>query len=292
MRFFCKDIHRSWQKWTATLESEIHRDVRVSLDLGECGRHSMEKPPNSPVFKTKTENHDPASSRRGIEGLNVSYTFLKSHMEKSHLLLADRKKNSCAVCTSMIQPLEATTLVCPRNDCASISHLPCLARRFMDEEGQSNLVVPTVGTCPGCSSKLPWIDLVQEMSVRTRDEKETARLMRKAKKISPKTMKAKRVLSSDLIEESTNDEASEHIHYLESDANSDHSLSSVLHGSLLDEEWDKSCDDDEDVMSVSSAASTGVVFPRLENRQSWNETISVLQRVIEDSEWDDAEVLN
>ena len=288
----CEDIYHSWQKCTSTLENNTHRDIRISLDLAQSKHQPIEGSSMSSVTRRKLEKRKPALRQRGIEDLNVSYTFLKSHLEKSLFLLAEGKRTSCAMCAETIQSSATTTLVCPHDGCESTSHLRCLAKRFLDEKAHSNLVVPTVGTCPGCSSKLEWVELVQEMSVRTRGEREIERLMRQPKNDKAKQVNSKKALYLEAVAKNTSGEALEHFDSLESDPENDHYLSNMIDEPLLDEEWDKNLDDDDDVMSTISATSSAGTISKAGNRQLWTEPQLGLDIVIEDSEWDDAKVLD
>ena len=282
VRFFCEDIYRSWQKRISSIEGDTHRDIYVSIDFVP-ERPLTEGPPIRSTHKIHIGERKPPVGQGGIEGLNVSYAHIIKHLEKSISLLTKGERINCAVCAETMQLSVITTLVCPNENCRSISHLHCLATRFLNEETDGDLVVPANGTCPGCNLKLRWIDLVQEMSVRTRGEREISRLMKKRKYIKSKTADSTKALTSKLVAESSNDEAPEYLDYSESDVEDEPSL---------ENEWDRDCNEHDDTMSVTSTASSAGVVPRVGTRHIWNEPPLGLDIVIEDSEWDGAEVLD
>ena len=116
----------------------------------------------------------------GIEGIVVGYSMLKDHVEKS-LLLVEGQVNRCAICAEDLSTQDTTILVCPQRNCQAISHMACLATRFLETEKRGLSVIPRAGTCPYCHSELQWIDMVKEMSLRVRGKSELARLTKKRK---------------------------------------------------------------------------------------------------------------
>ncbi len=231
-----------------------------------------------------------AMGQGGITGIDVGYTYLEGPIEKSTFLLADGETINCSVCGKEIGLERKLSLICPAEGCKAASHLSCLGDKFLHDEGASDSIVPTSGRCPECKSETLWVDLVKEMSLRIRGKKELAVLTKK-----PKGRKAKVPILTKAgvskIEVSENEDATD------TDPDSG-SLGAALlaaddEDGLLQDKWRfQENDDDDDLTSVTSAASgfsdgmdmpspgkPSVVAPRLKT-------------VIEDSEWDDAEVLD
>jgi structure-specific endonuclease subunit SLX1 len=97
----------------------------------------------------------------------------------------------CGVCKKEADTSTSIMLVCPIDFCQTVSHLSCLASKFLAEGGDEDALVPIEGTCPGCHSTITWSAMMKELSLRLHGEEEL------------KTMfKPKRKRKSDNISES------------------------------------------------------------------------------------------
>lgn len=166
------------------------------------------------------------------------------------------------------------------------SHVTCLATKFIKDEGAGGAVTPISGRCPGCKSELQWIDLIKELSLRVRGEKEVAQIMKKPKELRVKKPIAKNATASQLEAQNVVEEDEANPNEDLVDANM--RALNTSDGSLPDD-WQYQDDDDDgriSVMSGHSALSDGMSPTR---RSS---TTSKMPAVIEDSDWDDAEFLD
>ena len=109
----------------------------------------------------------------GIQAIDVGYDSLKPHLEKAKSMLASASR--CAVCSEKLPSNGAMTLICPTTTCHMAGHLSCFASSF---SGIAENLVPTTGNCPGCGAKLNWIDLVKELSLRMRGEAEVQKIFK------------------------------------------------------------------------------------------------------------------
>ncbi|KAL9100623.1 MAG: hypothetical protein Q9163_004024 [Psora crenata] len=180
VRFFCEDVCHLWQQRNKQVRGHIGEGVEAMLDLK---RHvGCEYGVGTPVdIKAKGKYKVGALGCNGVEGLDVGYSSLKDQIEKSIFHLADGKDLTCAVCSVSLGPELSTALVCPHEGCRATSHLSCLAGVFLVEEGQSESLVPVLGTCPVCKKRTIWIELIKQMSLRAKGEKEVALLIKKPK---------------------------------------------------------------------------------------------------------------
>lgn len=276
-----------WLRWSERVDGEIRPGVKVLLDI----KQPVEPPdePAGPISaQIKRKRKREAIGKGGTDGVDVGYSKLKDHVEKSLFLLAEGEVNRCAVCAEDIQSQARTVLVCTLPTCRAVFHMTCLAQSFLDQEHQENAVLPTSGKCPQCKSELQWVDLVKEMSLRVRGEAEVAKLMKK-----PKVPKAKAVkeLLADATAEAIAGEADEdYNHGLEEDE----SDSTNAFEDPLSDDWhfQENDDDEDDRVSVTSVTS---------NASTWLDPRShimpvgrgpSLEVVIDDSDGDDVEVLD
>lgn len=212
------------------------------------------------------ESQAAAANTAGIHALDVGYSQMKSQLEKSQAVFEADATTRCAICREAVPSNGAASLVCTNKSCSAVTHMQCLSKSWL-KDGEDSLV-PTHGTCPGCQSELQWVDLVKDLSLRMRGEKEITAVFK------PKRSKKAAVgtaVAPDLDESEEDDDP----------------MDMVLQEE--DDEWQKleeSSDDELDIAKVRNNSGNGsAVF----NRPS--ATTQYSDRVIEDSDWDEAEVL-
>ena len=288
VNFFSEDVYDTWQSCHGKADAIIRSGIKVMFDMNQAidvpqsANLSVSSPGNK---KRKKE----AMGQGGIMGIDVGYTYLAGPIEKSTFLLADSETINCSVCGKEIGFERKLLLVCPVERCKAVCHLSCLGDKFLRDEGVSDSIVPTSGKCPECKSETLWVDLVKEMSLRLRGKKELAILTKKPRGRTAKVPKlAKAGVSKAKVSQSED----------ETDTDSDNgSLGAALlaaddEDDLLQDQWRFREKDDDDLTSVTSAASgfsDGIDMPSPGKPSA---TAPRLKTVIEDSEWDDAEILD
>ena len=263
--------------------------VDVILDLKRLPElPADEDMPPSTQPKKKKRNRG-SIEQGGVEGIDVGYNKLATHLEKSLSVLAPGQKISCAVCDQSIDSKPALVLICPEQECRASSHLNCLAQHFLQEEAVESLVLPISGRCPRCRSMLRWMDLVKELSLRLCGEVQVARLMKKPKTRAKKASRRDEKFFSG-VEENLTDDAN-CLDHAQSRSDDESSTRSTTSEEQLMDDWYYQQDDD-DTMSVTSNASgvsSCLDCPSPTKHQGSAPNLGIL---IEDSEWDDAEVLD
>ncbi|KAJ9629409.1 Slx4p interacting protein [Taxawa tesnikishii (nom. ined.)] len=163
--------------------------------------------------------------------------------------------------------------------------LVCSAEGWAENHGDA--IVPTSGRCPDCKETLLWSDLVRDLSLRIRGEKEVAKLFKIRKPRSKKGEKNSQAVAIE-DEESGDDDEDEELNeaiivgadnsefrYLESD---DDTLSEP------DDAW---LDIDDLPLDFSVRKTLGKL-PNLPKKK----VPLRREEVVEDSDWDDAEILD
>ena len=275
VRFFCEDVYGLWQAWSDRVNGNIREGIQMVLDIKQPVESVLgdEVPMN---ISNKSKRKREMLGKGGVDGLEIGYGALKDHVEKSIFLLADDEGLTCAVCSKDLRRHRQTALVCPHQGCRAASHLSCLAGAFSAEDGQAASVMPVSGKCPKCGTKSVWVDLVKEMTLRIRGEKELALLMKK-----PKAPKAKVAKADSATAPATAIAASDFEDEASAEPDDD----------PLGEDWQPQ-DADEDLESMTSAASDVSEAEQIPNSVRFQATSQRLPRVIEDSDWDDAQMLD
>ncbi|KAL6722179.1 Structure-specific endonuclease subunit SLX1 [Lecanora helva] len=278
LRFFSEKVYGEWQKSIEKKNSGLSTGIKVVLDFKQP-KHINEHDENSMSSHAKGKRKRAMLGKGGVEGLDVGYDHLKSHVQKSTSFLAKEKLITCAICRESMGLSLKMALVCPKEACRAVHHMNCLAARFLHDRCDVQSAVPVSGTCPGCQAELQWIDLVKEMSLRMRGGKELDRLMKKPRGRQLEASKADALLTSGLNDNSVQADGLEDNHMDPVVAEKDDSLP---------DDWFYQEDDDMIfITSTGSGVSDKVKIPSPRKPIS---TPPRLKAVIEDSEWSDAEL--
>ena len=261
VRFFSNEIYEAWLRYTSRSNIPIRSGITILC------------PQNSGAIKD----------------ISVDYVHLKAQLEQSISSLADGKLAHCVVCAKVIEAPTAMAFICPQVGCRVVSHMKCLADKFIREEGQDGLV-PTTGSCPACKATLRWIDLVKELSLRARGEKVIAKLMRKPRRKRAEVPDTGKLPTSKLMADTdTNGELDDDDNDDDTDDTDDElCIEDVIDEPLLDEAGSRFEDCSDDIMSVTSAASdiSQSGTPAKAGKQTHR-----LEMVIEDSEQDEQDMI-
>jgi structure-specific endonuclease subunit SLX1 len=230
------------------------------------------------------DDSSPRSKRwkttHGIQALGIDYANQKPHVEKAKDIVDFEQEGSCAVCHSELEHDSGIYTICPTPSCEAVSHIVCLSKHFL--KGEEDSLLPIKGKCPSCKTELRWIDIAKELSLRLRGQKEVEKLL-KGKRVR----KAKATLSQATVELSDEDEDDDLD--IEEEIEKLNELSSSGKGMDLGDTWHEH-DDSEDsdtgsiVSNVSIAKKGGSSYQAIK--------AAGLPMVVEDSDWDDAEVLD
>ncbi|KAH0557026.1 hypothetical protein GP486_005186 [Trichoglossum hirsutum] len=295
VRFFNEDVYRVWQQWTQREAERLRDGIKVVLDLKRelpgAGKEGDDTPPSSQAPRRRAKKA--TCGNGGIEGLDVGFGPIREHAEKSVKMLAERKPLECAVCRGEMNHQKDLVATCPTEGCMAASHLTCLSRHFLTCESEKRLILPTEGMCPGCFAHLRWANIVKELALRVRGKKDLEKLLKKPRVGSGKKSSggSKEVAiapsafdeeESDQTEDSTVEDREGEALELQSTDGTDEPF--YYHEySYIDE------GDDDDVVSVASTGNETRLSEFHTTRREKGKGVDV---VIEDSDWDSAEVLD
>lgn len=156
LRFFAPDVFTQWERHISKLKAQLRKDVTVQLTPAELPKLAAD-------VQTEMRTHFIPEAIRAIP---VAYEDCKPYVEKSFSTLGDARLRSCGVCNKTASVEKSLILICPVDSCKSLSHLTCLSKKFLAEESNSDALIPTEGTCPGCHSPIRWSTMMKELSLR------------------------------------------------------------------------------------------------------------------------------
>lgn len=269
VKFFAEDVYKMWHRWTVNMPEVIRQGIEIEMDESVLQRASLEEDPSNLI---------------GIHKIDPTYLHMKTTLEKSRRLLL-APANSCIICRSTLESAKEMALVCANQECDSVFHVACLSTHFLKGEyGAQHAIVPTCGYCPSCKVSLKWADLMKDLSLRVRGEKEVTALFKepkRRKKNAKENVKSAAVANQEEVEELDvlADESDPEIDFddvlLQSDYEDVDQIQVTPSGG---DDW-KLVDelDEQDTPGVVASTSSSAVKTR--------------KAVIEDSDWDEAEVI-
>jgi structure-specific endonuclease subunit SLX1 len=278
VRFFCSDVHKAWLKWSNLASEPIQEPLNIIQDFPSHEHTASDSQTGSPSRKKRKVSH-------GIAALDVGYANLKSYVEKAKGVIDFEREGACAVCHEDLEHDAGIYTICPNPECEAVTHMTCLSKHFLKNE--ENALVPVTGTCPSCKAKLRWIDVVKELSLRMRGQKEVEKLLKEKRVGKVKIVASSQVaLESSDIEEDADDEAVEK--EFEEEIMMIQELNPDTHGFDMDDSWHAI--DDSDDSDTGSSFSNASKIREATSYQAGK--AGGLGTVVEDTDWDDAEVLD
>jgi len=186
LRFFNEQVNRSWQSWCERVDGQIRSGISIKLDVAQpVDVVESIKAAQRPTKRRKVN----AIGKGGVDGIDPTYVRFKEVLEKSEFLLDAGDEQKCTVCAQTLNVGHDLYTICPSSICRSLSHITCLSRQFLGHDSKSTAILPSQGRCPGCSAVLQWSELMREVSLRIRGEKEVRKLLKK-KELSKATAAA------------------------------------------------------------------------------------------------------
>lgn len=176
LRFFSKDVFAAWNRYLTNSGKVVRSDLKIVCDF----------PVDDKLDPSTTEAEE--QHVRGLEALEFSFSSMKDVMVKSASIFDFEQEGNCSICDEKLKHDGGIYTICPAPGCHVVSHMICLSKHFLSQEGGDS-VLPVKGQCKSCSSEVFWSDIVREVTLRMRGEKELAQIM-KIKRVKTQAAKA------------------------------------------------------------------------------------------------------
>ena len=261
VRFFSEEVYKSWQSWGERVDEEIRPGIRVFLDVPKEDQEDDEFTSAQPPAKRRKID---LIGKGGVEGVDPTYARYQDVLTKSTFILDEGDEQKCGVCACGIHVHRDLFTICPHNRCQSLSHVACIAKSF-SESSTTGTIVPERGHCPSCQSSLLWVDLMREVTLRTRGQKEI-------KKLLSKKRSTKAATAAEILETENEDDA---------DEDGDVQAADVVDEEADENEMDDLDDSDDDARSVVSTESR---LSTMGKSVLGEKKVNRLEIVIEDSD--------
>ncbi|KKA26547.1 hypothetical protein TD95_003682 [Thielaviopsis punctulata] len=196
LHIFCEDVHGAWKKSCAAAPAALPRSVQVKTDftvvplraaVADSEAESQEE--DEEVEEGEGEEEEEAldaavqknaekKKKQGVMALPVDYTPLAAHTIKARGIFDSGAPGACVMCAGDLPAGMGFYVVCATDGCTAVGHLDCWAERGLRREKAGAAVLPVEVTCPRCRETARWGDLMREVSLRVRGEKEVDKLVK------------------------------------------------------------------------------------------------------------------
>ncbi|KAL8998412.1 MAG: hypothetical protein Q9169_002540 [Polycauliona sp. 2 TL-2023] len=285
VRFLCQNVYNAWKKHSESANGKLPEDFRVFRDFEDFAE---------PIAKVKLPTtavgeKEESPTMAILEKIDVTYSRLKPHVAKSIAIAVEMRVRHCFVCEESIEPGNSMFLVCPSEQCSAVSHMACLGKKWLQDQPTPGILLPLSGTCSQCNREHQWVDLVKEASIRARGGKHLTKLMKEPRVRKPKVT-ARSASSNSADSERIPERSPEDLQAFLEDSLTDIGLLAIdPEDDPLPDAWQEHIDNDDNisVTSTESGMRSRDGSPERSSKQRQK-----LEVVIEDSEWDSAEVLD
>lgn len=170
LHFFAPDVYKAWNRWCTTASEPLRDSIEVFPDFG-------------PAKDTTSESEAPATATEpwGIHALPLDYAPLKDYVAKTNSIFTFEREGDCVVCEQAMPPSEGFYATCYNDGCEGVGHVACWSQHFLGVE-QDEHIIPVSGNCPKCRGHLVWGDMMKEMTLRMRGQKDIEKLLKKPRK--------------------------------------------------------------------------------------------------------------
>ncbi|GAB7342948.1 hypothetical protein MBLNU457_g1054t2 [Dothideomycetes sp. NU457] len=147
----------------------------------------------------------------------------------------------------------------------------------LKQSGKPDVMLPLNGNCPSCHASMSWADLMLDLSLRMRGNKETTALFKERRK-------GKKTSSNETVQAPAEDDD-----VTEAEADDDLDEDEFR---LLTENAEEPTDDEWKVIDDETSSAKPSVTPKRGRKPGKKSSAKPSPRVVQDSDWSDAEVLD
>jgi len=198
LHFFAPEAHETWKKWCSTAIEPLRESLTVVTDFGQTRttKAKSKKPASSAATEVSAEGVAGNSTTGGAEpwgihALPLDYEPIKEYVIKSQNVFEFEQEGNCIVCREAIVSGQGLHAICSNEGCEGVGHLSCWSRHLLPapDAGGDGSILPVQGRCPQCNGGVRWGDMMTELTLRIRGQKDVEKLLKTKRKRA--TTKAK-----------------------------------------------------------------------------------------------------
>lgn len=134
----------------------------------------------------KAENEEATEGPRwGIYNLPLDHAPLAPYLEKGQDISTFEREGNCVVCQQQLEHDKGLYTICSNGECEGVGHLDCWSRHLLHQrgdDGANGVILPMEGQCPKCSGVVRWSDMMRELTLRVRGQKEVEKVLKKRRR--------------------------------------------------------------------------------------------------------------
>lgn len=201
LHLFDQDVHTKWAKHCTTDGLEpLRRTLQVVTDFEPSAAEAPAKHLGAKRSDGSSSDDDSVSSggehgpagklagpKWGIYALPLDHYPLATYLEKGQNITTFEREGSCVVCHQHLGHGKGLYAICSNGECGGVGHLNCWSRHLLHQRGEHDsdaILLPMEGSCPKCDGVVRWIDMMKELTLRTRGQNEVDKILRKYRKAS------------------------------------------------------------------------------------------------------------
>ncbi|KAI0868307.1 GIY-YIG catalytic domain-containing protein, partial [Hypoxylon argillaceum] len=169
LHFFAPEVHKAWTTYCEAASEPLRETILVFTDFA----------PAQTAAEESTSTEPP--TLRGIHALPLVYAPMKTYVEKTQSLYSFEREGACVICSEDLPHDEGLYATCSNAGCEGTGHLSCWSRHLLGRNIEED-IIPVAGRCPACEGEVVWGDMMKEMSLRLRGQKEITKLLKKPRK--------------------------------------------------------------------------------------------------------------
>ncbi|KAJ0116995.1 GIY-YIG catalytic domain-containing protein [Diaporthe amygdali] len=197
LHMFDQGVHARWEKYLAGTGVEpLQKTLEVVTDFKPAAvvgaearqKEAAERAASDSVDKesdeeAKGDEEEPEGPKWGIHTLPLDYAPLAPYLEKGQNVTTFEREGNCVVCLQHLEHGKGLFAICPNGECEGMGHLDCWSRHLLHQQGDSDgNVLPLEGRCPKCDGAVRWGDMMKEMTLRVRGQKEVDKVLKKSRR--------------------------------------------------------------------------------------------------------------
>ncbi|KAK4167937.1 hypothetical protein QBC43DRAFT_366971 [Cladorrhinum sp. PSN259] len=183
LHFFAPEVYAAWKRYDAKADGRLRDSLEVLRDFG--GKDAAATASKSAASQRDSEDEDDqAKTPWGIHALPLDYGPIKDYVTKGQDVFDFERQGSCVVCHKTLSPGEGLQAICTNTGCEGVGHLSCWSLHMV---AGTEEILPLEGKCPKCKGDIHWAEMMKELTLRTRGQKEVENLLKVKKRRATKS---------------------------------------------------------------------------------------------------------
>lgn len=177
LHFFDRDVHAGWAEWCAETAEAVRSSLSVVTDFGPAGG---------------AVDGNGVGSPWGVHALPLDYAPMTDCVEESRSVFSFEREGDCVVCGEVLEAGKGLHAICSNRGCEGVGHLKCWSHQLGKQDSDPDAILPMEGKCPKCKGAVRWGDMMRELTLRLRGEKEVEKLLKRKQRQLKADAKAKK----------------------------------------------------------------------------------------------------